>query len=255
VDGLTDHDLRGVFAFIDEAWSLAGERAFTMGTLEALRALIPCDFVGYADLDRVANRTYEYVGDDDENDDDTPFWDIVDDHPLCHHQQAYGDFSATRLSDVISRRRLLSSRIYAEWYRPAGITAELDAGITPSRARTRNFVLSRADGDFSVRDRTLLEMVRPHLARIHEMAQLRQSGPQAPDELDRLTHREREVLELLATGLSNAAIAERLWISTGTVKKHLDNIYAKLGVAGRTQAAGKLFPTQGQLPRVARDVA
>ena len=44
------------------------------------------------------------------------------------------------------------------------------------------------------------------------------------------------MLELVAAGLTNAAIAERLWISPGTVKKHLDNVYAKLGVRNRAAA-------------------
>jgi DNA-binding NarL/FixJ family response regulator len=61
-------------------------------------------------------------------------------------------------------------------------------------------------------------------------------GVSWPDELERLTSREAEILELVPAGLTNAAIAERLWISPGTVKKHLDNIYAKLGVANRTAA-------------------
>ena len=51
-----------------------------------------------------------------------------------------------------------------------------------------------------------------------------------------LTTREGEVLELVAAGLTNAGIAERLWISPGTVKKHLDNVYAKLGVTNRAAA-------------------
>lgn len=55
--------------------------------------------------------------------------------------------------------------------------------------------------------------------------------------MPRLTKREREVLELVAEGESNAEIAERLWLSRGTVRKHLDNIYAKLGVHTRTAAA------------------
>jgi DNA-binding CsgD family transcriptional regulator len=52
-----------------------------------------------------------------------------------------------------------------------------------------------------------------------------------------LTPREREILDLVAEGRTNAEIGETLWISRGTVRKHLDNIYAKLGVHTRTAAA------------------
>jgi DNA-binding CsgD family transcriptional regulator len=55
--------------------------------------------------------------------------------------------------------------------------------------------------------------------------------------LPRLTAREREILDLVAEGRTNAQIAERLWLSPGTVRKHLDNVYAKLGVHTRTAAA------------------
>jgi DNA-binding NarL/FixJ family response regulator len=54
--------------------------------------------------------------------------------------------------------------------------------------------------------------------------------------LDPLTERELEVLQLVASGLSNADIAERLVVEVTTVKKHLNHIYSKLGVETRTQA-------------------
>jgi LuxR family maltose regulon positive regulatory protein len=54
-----------------------------------------------------------------------------------------------------------------------------------------------------------------------------------------LTGREIEVLHLLATGLSNREIAERLYLSEGTVKTHTHNLYAKLGVRSRTQAIAR----------------
>ena len=55
--------------------------------------------------------------------------------------------------------------------------------------------------------------------------------------MPRLTAREREILNFVAEGRTNAEIAERRWVSFGTVKKHLDNVYAKLGVHTRTAAA------------------
>lgn len=55
--------------------------------------------------------------------------------------------------------------------------------------------------------------------------------------LESLTEREREVLNLLATGESSKALACRIGVRPRTVQKHLQRIYAKLGVAGRTAAA------------------
>jgi ATP/maltotriose-dependent transcriptional regulator MalT len=114
-------------------------------------------------------------------------------------------------------------------------------GIARSRARTRNFVLDRGLGDFSARDRAVLDLVGPHLGRIEAMTQLRHAvGISGSDELGGLTARERDILELVAVGLTNAAIAERLWVSPATVKKHLENIYAKLGVANRAAAVARI---------------
>jgi DNA-binding NarL/FixJ family response regulator len=59
----------------------------------------------------------------------------------------------------------------------------------------------------------------------------------ADSELDVLTRREREILTLVADGLSNADVARRLWVSRQTVKFHLGGVYRKLGVANRTEAA------------------
>ncbi|MCB0185818.1 MAG: hypothetical protein KDE31_16230, partial [Caldilineaceae bacterium] len=63
----------------------------------------------------------------------------------------------------------------------------------------------------------------------------RQTAPPAPL-IEPLTEREIEVLQLVARGLSNRAMAQELTVALSTVKKHLVHIYGKLGVSSRTQA-------------------
>lgn len=65
-----------------------------------------------------------------------------------------------------------------------------------------------------------------------------------PAAIDELSAREREVLELVADGLTNAEIAQRLSLSVRTVERHLSNLYAKLrvsGKAGRAAAAARFL--------------
>lgn len=57
----------------------------------------------------------------------------------------------------------------------------------------------------------------------------------------RLTNREREILIWVSRGKTNAEIATILLISPGTVRKHLENIYGKLGVSNRGGAVGVLL--------------
>lgn len=57
--------------------------------------------------------------------------------------------------------------------------------------------------------------------------------------IDPLSERELEILKLVAEGLSNNEIAKKLYLATSTVKRHVNNIYAKLDVHSRTQAVAK----------------
>ena len=63
-----------------------------------------------------------------------------------------------------------------------------------------------------------------------------QVTPEVEELRARLTPSEQRVLEALARGLSNKAIAEELWLTQQTVKFHLTNIYRRLGVSNRTEA-------------------
>ncbi|KAB8169883.1 response regulator [Streptomyces sp. 3MP-14] len=80
-------------------------------------------------------------------------------------------------------------------------------------------------------------------ARTPEAAGAAPPGAQPAPDLEALTSREREVLRLTGLGLSNAEIADRLYISTATVKTHLNRTMSKLHLDSRAQAVVVAYET------------
>jgi DNA-binding NarL/FixJ family response regulator len=70
-------------------------------------------------------------------------------------------------------------------------------------------------------------------------------GNEEQERLERLTEQERKVLELIAEGLTNRQIGERMFLAEKTVKNYVSNLLAKLGMERRTEAA--VFATRLQL--------
>ncbi|MFP5345953.1 MAG: response regulator transcription factor [Actinomycetes bacterium] len=153
-------------------------------------------------------------------------------HPLVRVHAA-GDLSAHRLSDLTGLRAFQRLAVFGEFFHPAAIEHQLTVGLAGPPGPLVGIWLNRQGRDFTDYDLLLAELLRPHL----QAAELSVSGAAARAAL---TPREREVLDLVALGASNAAVAEAMVVSPGTVKKHLDNIYAKLGVSSRSAAAQRV---------------
>lgn len=110
-----------------------------------------------------------------------------------------------------------------------GRCRRLAIGLSGPPGPVRGVCLTRDRHDFSDEEILLAELLQPRL----QAAEQAVNGASARRSL---TAREREVLDLVAGGATNAVIAQALVISEATVKKHLDNIYAKLDVGSRTAA-------------------
>jgi len=96
-------------------------------------------------------------------------------------------------------------------------------------------------GDWgSMVSRHLADVDRDHVCAVHvNMWTSRLTGE--PGEMEGLTERELGIVRAVARGLSNEAISKELWVAEQTVKFHLTNIYRKLGVTNRTEAARYAF--------------
>jgi DNA-binding CsgD family transcriptional regulator len=125
--------------------------------------------------------------------------------------------------------------------RPAHHAAHQTPGhstAVPADRELRMFLFRCPGPDFSRRDRAVLRLLGPHLRQAYQDAELRRRV--RPE----LTARQWDLLRLVAAGHTNTQIGRRLGISEGTVRKHLENIYGRLGVSSRTAAVTTAFPEQ-----------
>ncbi len=113
----------------------------------------------------------------------------------------------------------------------------------PGSART--LVFGREAGrPFSGEDHAVAALLQPHIADAVR-SQSRRTAARL------LTQRQRELLRLVAAGHDNVAIARRLGLSPFTVRKHLENAFARLDVSSRTEAVARVWPDVAwpELPR------
>jgi DNA-binding CsgD family transcriptional regulator len=239
MDALRSREVAQLVAFVHDAAELESGVPFASELVHRLGALVPAaEIVTYCELDWEGRRVgYEadQVAWARDPAVEEGYWELKHEHALCEYFAHTGDLRPRRMSDVLPSREWRSRELYNLVFRP--YQYELEVRIPSARpGYTRTFLFHAQKRDFAARDRLVLELLRPHLARIVDRNE-RRAAP-APDLP--LTRREREILEWVERGKTNAEIAEILWLSPSTVRKHLENIYGKLGVRTRTAAVARL---------------
>ena len=243
-ESVKDRDLRRLLGVIDAARSTDVAAGLPLAVLHRVRALVACDTVSFVEFDSAQqiNFVAQGIADDGEEDalaDETGFWAHYWDCLACSYPDRSGDDrSVTMLSDFYTPEQWHNTGIYADYFAPYGIEQDMMVCLSAPAGRSRRLILFRGRGvDFDGRDRLLLSLLRPHLNELYqELERARRPVPI-------LTTRQWELLRLVASGRTNAEIARELVVSSDTVRKHMENIFARLGVTNRTAAIAQAFPT------------
>jgi DNA-binding CsgD family transcriptional regulator len=246
---LADRLLRRMMDLLDNARHCPSDKVPPRSLLRDLAELVPCLWSSFGEYDYVA----ELGGDlqTSDQDDWPPGYDpcaamgIEPDllprlryqHPTCHHMACNtGHTDIVQLRDFISTRQLHAREMYQKWYKPFGVEHIMVVPLPSAPGRSRYFQFHRGPGSgFSETERAMLLLLQPHLYQSYKQAAARRRAPV------RLTVRQLDVLRCVALGMSNDQIASQLVIAPGTVTKHLENIYARLGVSSRTGAIARVF--------------
>jgi DNA-binding CsgD family transcriptional regulator len=221
--------------------------AFTPVAMTSLARLIGCDILTFTEIDLPSGRIRysDYPDGTLEVANYRAFSENVGQHPLLNHYRKSGDSHAVRMSDLVSRTEWHRLDIYQECYRPRPTEHVLAVHLPSSPTSSRAFAFNRERGDFTETDRDLLDILRGPLAdallRVRTRHRAERMSAALPDaRLAPLTDRELQVLELVAVGRTNVAIAHALQVSPRTVAKHLERIYRKLGVGNRAAAVAPI---------------
>ena len=158
--------------------------------------------------------------------------------PLCDALTGRDDSQATLEHLETANLFLVPLDNRREWYRYHGLFAEVlrltltDQELLHLHKKAAGWYEANGFDELAVQHNRVINEMSPGA----DAAEHRSTNQPL---IEPLSERELEVLDLIAAGYSNAEIAQKLHIAIGTVKRHINNVYGKLGVGSRTQAIAK----------------
>jgi len=232
--------LRRMADVLDEARNDPSGDVPPRSLLFGMQRLVPCDSASFSELDIPTRRSLnDQETLDDEYEDECgmdDYWHWRHQHLQCLQvSRPHTSPETTQMTDFMSVRRLKNLPIYTEFLSPYPCIATVTLPTAPNRTRVFQFC-RKGPKPFTDHEMTTLRLMAPHLYAIYREAAGRRRPPV------RLTLRELEVMRCVARGLATPQIAEQLVVSPSTVRKHLENVFNRLGVSSRTAAVARVFP-------------
>jgi DNA-binding CsgD family transcriptional regulator len=227
-----------------ESAGLPDRRALLDAITQMLFRVIPCDAVGWNAVDK--RRGVAELDGQPANIYNDPEYERVlaelDDHPMILSYLATPHIlgAPRRMSDLIGEREFRRTRTYADLFRPLRIRHALTIltrSPTPESAGCWTF--AREGSDFSDDEASLARAIQPMLVVLDQQVAEAVRDVTSADDQYRLTHREREVLALVAQGMTATSCGLALRISAGTIRKHLEHVYDKLDCHDRLLAVDR----------------
>jgi DNA-binding CsgD family transcriptional regulator len=238
-------DDRRLLELIGDVFGMLDLEELRHGVLAGLHRVLPSDYVSLNDIGPSPDQIVTIMQPD------VPelvsrWAQLAHENPLLRRYLQTLDGRAYRFSDVISTRELRELPLYREIYAPLGVEHQIAFNLPASPDRVLAIALSRRSADYSDAERDFVNRARPFLIQAYLNAiafqAARSPGTEPATLIDcllavGLTHREAEVMRLVALGRSNNHVGAELAISPRTVGKHLEHGFRKLGVTDRSSAA------------------
>jgi DNA-binding CsgD family transcriptional regulator len=243
---MTDTDIRALLEVFERCQPAAEDDIFYADVLTGLRELIPCQDITFQLMDVAEQRLKVlFVGDEGVQRNEavgmtdeftTLFWQEFWEEDGCACTVTTGDYCTLLHHAEMSRTRAWANSPMGSMYASMGIKDEILVPMAPLGGTDRRLLLFRGEDmpDFSEREKGMLALARPRIAELHTRRDRELRGE------PNLTPRQREVLRQVARGASNTQIARTLGLSDATVRKHLENIFLRLGVQSRTEALARV---------------
>lgn len=248
---MTDTDIRALLDVFNRCQPAADDDIFYADVLSGLRELIPCDDITFQLMDVAEQRlSMLFVTDDGVQREESVgatdeylqlFWQEFWQEDGCAGPLTTGDYSTLLHQAEAWRTRAWANTPLGSQRVAMGLKDEILVPMTPLGGTDRRLLLFRLEGspDFSEREKAMLALARPHIAELHTRRDRELRGE------PNLTPRQWEVLRQVATGASNTQIARTLGLSDATVRKHLENVFFRLGVQSRTEALARVHAFLG----------